>query len=57
MSFRFDKSNFAYFIAIIIIKVILYDNLLNMLNLTLKAPFTTAAEHKFCDVFPDFLKK
>ena len=25
--------------------------------LTLKAPITTAAEHNFCDIFPNFRKK
>ena len=29
----------------------------DILYLTLKAPITTAAEHKYCDFFPNFRKK
>ena len=29
----------------------------HMKRLALKAPITTAADNKFCDIFPDFRKK
>ena len=30
---------------------------IEMLELTLKAPITTAADDKFCDIFPSFRQK
>ena len=36
---------------------ILSFGLMVAVNLSLKAPITTAADDKFCNIFPNFLKK
>ena len=56
-SFSYISFDIFKELSDVIYSVHLIFQMLQVANLTLKAPIMTAADNKFCDIFPNFRQK